>query len=907
MKTTKNLRERFFNSDESIKELKSSNWSIEQFEDSEALVGKWVNAPRSLCLSYNFKSGGYILRENPFKILYRIVSNRLFVFICIVSVAFLFMVNTIFYLQIVQGETFQENLSQRVTRQLVIPAPRGNIYDRFGRPLAVNQFAFSVQIDPSIPLTEVELNEVILNLVNLLEQNDEDFIDNFPITLEEPFEFTFTGENAQRQRELWKNELNLSRGHHFTAEETINELRRMYRIDDMYPAVSNYEARRIISLRATIFRNRFLRFNPITVAMDVSMDTVTIIEEENEKFRSIFINTEPLRYYPGYHYFAHMVGYIGPITESHDIQALLEQGYRRSDLIGRTGLELAFEDELRGENGQESVIVNISGRRFGIVEGSRKDPIPGNDIFLSVDKEFQAEIYDILESMLVETIINLLTTTNPLARRITVPELLSSLVRANHVCARTIFQSEEDTVSYNIKQHVLSVNPDATTIARADVHAVNAIIADGISSNSIRSADILLVMYEQGIITGDDTFFTRLQAGSISPMQVVIDKLNSREITPHMTNLDPSTGSVVVVDVNSGEVIAAVSYPSYDNNQLVNNFNNEYFARLIHDDPTTPLINRPFMEERPPGSTFKMISGIAAVETGAITPHTRIFDGTVFTRAGHPHPRCWNDHSHGFLNLSEAIAVSCNYFFFDAMFRIGNGASGALAIEALNRYMTAFGLNDPTGIEIGEAFRVGQAPTNISSPELMEFAYRNNPNPRSWTDGETIRTAIGQSFNNHTAATMARHTAGIATRGEMFDLRLLRSIYSQDGFYHAQPIPFDMGLEISDATWDATHYGMLLTTEGPRGTARNIFNGFPMSVGGKTGTAQQVLTRREHTTFNVFAPFDNPQIAVYVVIPFSNTVTTPSPAAQVGRDVIAAYFRFDEEPERPLPTNVLLM
>jgi len=748
---------------------------------------------------------------------------------------------------------------------------------------------------------------VILNLVNLLEKNNEDFIDNFPITLEEPFEFTFAGENAQRQRELWKNEVNLSRGHNFTADETMEALKEFFGINNMYPAVSNHDARRIIALRTTIFRNRFMRFNPITVSMDVSMDTVTVIEEENENFRGIFINTEPLRYYPGYHYFSHIIGYIGPITESHDIQDLLARGYRRTDLLGRTGLESSFEDELRGINGQETVVVNRVGRRVDVIEGSRVDPIPGSDVFLSVDKEFQMEVFDILENMLTETIINLLTTTDPRETRLTVQDLLASLTRANNICIRTIFQSEEDTASYAVKQYVLSIDPESDVNTIAGRHAANAIIADGISANTLTNSQILLVMYEQGIITGDDTFAGRLQAGGVSTLQVVVDRLRSGEITPHMTNLDPSTGSVVVLDVNTGEVLASVSYPSYDNNQLVNNFNNEYFTRLVQDDPTTPLINRPFMEERPPGSTFKMISGIAAVESGAITTNTRIFDGTVFTRAGTPHPRCWHTGGQGHLNLAEAIAGSCNYFFFDATFRIGNGPTGLHAIETLNQYMRAFGLDSPTGIEIGESFRVAQAPTNISSPILHDFAYRHATNPRSWSDGDTIRTAIGQSLNNHTAATMARYTAGIATRGEMFDLRFLRSIVSQDGVYHAESVPFDMGVEISDATWDATHHGMLLTTQGAIGTARNIFSGFPMRVGGKTGTAEQITWRRHHTSFNAFAPFDDPQIAVYVVIPFSDTVTTASPATQVGRDVIAAYFRLNSEPERPLPANVLLM
>lgn len=846
--------------------------------------------------------------EKPLEFLYRIIKNRLFVFLGITSFAFLYLVNALFYLQIIEGETFQENLNQNIAREIIIPAPRGNIYDRFGRPLATNQSAFSVKIDPSIPLPQDELNLVLLNLINLLEKNEEDYVDTLPITLEPPYEFTFTGSNAERQKELWKNSLNLS--HDLNADETMEALKEFFKINEMSPDVTEHEARMIISLRANLYTQRFLRFNPVTIAMNVSKDTVTVIEEENERFNSIFIDTEALRYYPGEHYFSHIIGYIGPISDTDDIDSLLSRGYRRTDVIGKTALELSFEEELRGIDGVENVIVNNVGRRVGVIEGSRVEPIPGDSIFLSVDKDFNMQAYDILENILTETIINMLTKSSTRESRLTVQTLLSSLTRANNISAKDIFESEEGTVSYQVKQYVLSVNPEADASSRAGRAEINGIIADGISAHMIRPADILLVMHEQEIITGDENFVRNLQTGAISPLQVVIDKMREGEITPHMTNLDPSTGSVIVVDVHTGEVLASVSYPSYDNNELVNNFNNEYYTRLLFDDPTNPLINRPFMEQRPPGSTFKMISGITAVESGVITPSTRIYDGVTFTRAGQPYPSSWSNISMGHIALPEALERSSNYFFFDAIYRIGNSENGNSrdSIDALNKYMIAFGLNEPSGVEIGEAFSNTNTPTNIASPELHDFLYRNaNINARNWTDGDTIRVAIGQSINNYTAANMVKYTAGLATRGEMYNLRLLKSIASQEGVYHAEPVPYDMGVEIADSTWDATHEGMRRTIVGANGTASSVFNNFPIQVAGKTGTAQQNTNRRSHTSFNAFAPYDDPQIAVYVVIPFSDTATTPAPAAQVGRDVIAAYFKLDEEPERPLSTNELLM
>lgn len=895
-------------------------------------------------------------KKRPLLSFFYIICNRLTVLLVLATFSFFFLSSKLFDLQIVRGHEFYESLNWRQISNIYIPPERGNIYDRFGRPLAVNFSAHSVMVDQSPNITQAELNYVLLNFLSLLEKNNEPFIDNLPITASQPFEFTFAGSFAPSQRARFFNEISINDTQTYTEEgeilepgfstsETLARLAINFGIDlllgeiestsqsqsqrlaerityltnffetnsdsnSLRYNISPVKARNLISLRTALHSSRYTRFIPVPVALDVSLDTITHIEEDPRAFNTLFVNTDSLRKYPGGHYLSHIVGYIGRIRETDDIEALLEQGYSLTDLIGISGIELAFERELRGKRGEEQIYTNIKGRRLGTVDGSRIDPINGSDIFLTIDKYLQQEAFRILENQLVETIINRMTISRHNETLLTVQQLLASLVAANNINARSIYESEEGTTSFSIRNFVLNSYPYAEVSTIAQRNEFNQIIAGGITAGQISPNQILLVMYEQGIITGNETFANRIATGGTTVARnIVIEKLREGEITPQMTNVDPSTGSLVVVDVHTGEVLASVSYPSFDSNQLVNNFNNEYWLSLI-SDPTTPLFNRAFMERRPPGSTFKMVTGIAGLEQGVINPHTRITDQVRFTRAGTPYPTSWSSTSLGHLNYAEALARSSNYFFYETSFRLGNSVAGGrseiLAIDRLNMYMKAFGLNDRTGVEIGEAFRSG---TNyqISSPGLQTFLNNTQGGQAErWTDGGTVRTAIGQYLNDYTAASMARLTAGIATRGNMVNLRLLDRIVSEDGVYQARTRPFDMGLTISESTWDATHHGMRLVTESSIGTANGLFNRLPFSVGSKTGTAEHDLGggRLSHTTFTAFAPLHEPQIAIYTIIPFGATGTTPpSPSSLITRDVIVAYFKLNQNEENETEYN----
>ncbi|MCL2200196.1 MAG: penicillin-binding transpeptidase domain-containing protein, partial [Defluviitaleaceae bacterium] len=479
---------------------------------------------------------------------------------------------------------------------------------------------------------------------------------------------------------------------------------------------------------------------------------------------------------------------------------------------------------------------------------------------------------------------------------------------------------------FPMRQYILARYPDIV-MARPDIFHIQSVIIDGLEGGFISPAKFLLTLIGTGQITDPNgTYAERLQAHTGSravniARDVLISKIEKRELTPHMIGLDPATGSAVVTCIHTGDVLAAVSYPSFDNNRLVNDFDNDYFRHINSLDPTHPMINRPFMEAIAPGSTFKMFTAVAALEEGAIGPTTRIFDGVRHTASGIPSVNCWHSGGHGSIPVCTAIAVSCNFFFAECAFRLGNSRHPSRntmdGITTLNRYMEFFGLNDPTGVEIGEVHQQfvnqGYTGNTMASPEFKIHRGRIfNPNASlhdlRWRDGDTAQVSIGQGYNAYTPAQMARGMAIIANRGTNYPLRLVHQIENYAGLtiLNNTPTPTESDITVSDATWDVVHRGMVLVTEpGVGGTGIGVFRNFPIRVAGKTGTAEQIPTRFSHTAFGAFAPYENPQIAIYVNVPFSATRARSQSAAHVSRDIIGAALGINAQPERPQPLNTL--
>jgi len=850
-------------------------------------------------------------------------TNRLLMLFVAVCVMFYILTVELFSLQIIDGERHIEQVSTNIAREVNLSAQRGNIYDRLGRPLAVNQFNYSVKIDPSVLLSDAELNAIILDFVNVLRENDEAYIDILPIAINESafgyaFEFTFHGDNPLNRQHRWiSREMELPNSRtavterdrlaaYTTAEQAFVMLRERWGIDE---SVSNQDARDIIAIRAMIWPARFRSYQRVEVARDVGFDTVTRIKEEPERFRSLDVQKTSSRYYPMGRYLAHIVGHVDLINDE-EFTSMQHLGYTRSDIIGRTGIELAFESNLRGSDGSISVVVTPLGRRVTDLEESRIEPRQGDDIFLSIDAELQRQTYHLIEEILTEIIIGRLTSADPRVENISARDVLASLVAANNLSPRAIFESEHGSASFHVYAFVRTTHPHASVTTPDDRLEVNRIIARGIEDGDLALSTVLLVLAEQSIIDVGPYYIERIRNGIISPTQVIIDMMNERQITPAMTNIDPATASAVIVDVNTGGILAAVSYPSFCPNEFMNN-TNVVFPRLMND-PTRPMINRPFTEERAPGSTFKMVSAIAALESGIINQHSLINCPGRFTRAGRPYSHCWNRHGCGYSNVIQGIGASCNYFFFDAFFRLGNAQQHTTlhSIGALNHFMSLLSFDEPTGVEIGEANRArGRSPLNMATPELKYYHFagdlRENP---EWLDGNTTHAVIGQGFNNYTPAVMARYTAIIATRGERVEFSLLNRIVTENEVLVRTPVRSSVGSEISEHTWDLIHVGMRDTITGSRGTGRTIFADFPIPVAGKTGTAEhQIPGHPDHTAFSAFVPVDNPEIALYVMMPFSDARVMPHPATVLSRRIIAAYYQLDYTAYTTHATNTLVM
>lgn len=809
---------------------------------------------------------------------------RLIIMLILIILAFSVLIMKLFNLQVILGDFLQTQVTGTTLKEITVPAPRGQIYDKYGRPLAINSSSFTVNLDASVSVEN--FNAVILRLVNLLEKNNEDIVDNFPISTQKPYIFLFDGNEKQENR--FKKDMNLDVN--LTAEECFYKLRVKFEIAD---SLSDEEARKILSQRCELHKKRYSKYIPVVVAYNIKKETIGAIEEEKSNFPGVYVDVEALRNYPAGKYLSHILGYIRVITEE-EHQTYKKYGYNLTDIIGKDGIEKAFEIELNGEDGKTFVEVDSVGRRINSIVEDTVEPIPGKKLFLTVDEKLTQETYDALERALTETIISRLTGKSK-DFKYSLKQLLMSMADSNNIEIEQILSAHEGSVQGDIKKYILSV--DKTAANNYDL--ARQIFTDGIDRGSISSKQIILALHEQGTITGDESFILKVKKGTLSPLQIIIDKMNAGEITPQMTAMDPCTGSVVVTDIHNGDVLASVSYPSYDNNRFVNNFDNKYYKKLHDDTATTPLLNRPFMEPRAPGSTFKMITAIAGLEEGIIAPSSITYDRGTFTDAGMPYARCWigsGKGSHGGINVSHALEVSCNYFFYDLSFRMGNSKYGGTlkGIQTLNKYMTNFGLNDPTGVEIYEMYNSSSnIPSRISSPEYKKYLYSlRNPDisesELKWYDGDTIRTAIGQSLNNYTSSIMAKYVATLANGGTRYSMHFMDKLISPDGSLYKEYEPnVELQMNISPRNLKAVHEGMLLVTRGERGTLRNAFNGYEVKVAAKSGTAQQSSYRSEHTTFVGFAPYDDPQISIAVFIPFGSDTTAPAP--KVAKSVISEY------------------
>lgn len=389
-----------------------------------------------------------------------------------------------------------------------------------------------------------------------------------------------------------------------------------------------------------------------------------------------------------------------------------------------------------------------------------------------------------------------------------------------------------------------------------------------VEKGSVTGKQLCLILFEQGILPYDDEEISKLESGAVTALSFIKGKIKDLSITPAQLALDPCTGSCVLTDVGTGEVLAVVSYPGYDNNRLANTIDSAYYASL-QKDLTNPFYNKATQERTAPGSTFKPVVATAGLVEGVITVNTEIYDAGPYENVSN-HPKCWKyPSSHGSINVAEAIRDSCNYFFYEVGYRLSTNNyltkySDSVGIEKIKEYASMFGFDETTGIEIVE-----------NSPQIA--------------DEYPVMAAIGQSNHNFTTVQLARYVTAIANSGTVYNYSILKKVCDKNGavldFYEPT---IRNTIDVLDASgWNAIHSGMRMVAQNS-----SQFRDFEISVAGKTGTAQQDLKRANHALFIGYAPYENPEISIAVRIPFGYTSAN---AAHYARNILSYYFEVEEK------------
>ena len=355
-----------------------------------------------------------------------------------------------------------------------------------------------------------------------------------------------------------------------------------------------------------------------------------------------------------------------------------------------------------------------------------------------------------------------------------------------------------------------------------------------LQEDTISGQEICLVLYEQGVLDKNDDDYENLASGAMGAYDFMINKIYTLEIEPAQLALMPCSASAVVVDVKTGDVVALVSYPGYDNNRLTNDMDTDYYAKLALDQ-SSPFFNKATQQTTAPGSTLKLLSTIAGMEEGIIDEGTYIECTGTFDYVDPP-INCWYKNGHGSLDIRTAIEQSCNYFFNMIGFQLGkvgdNEFSEVQSLNKLQEYASLIGLDRKTGIELSEA-----------TPKV--------------SDAKAVPSYMGQGNNLFTTSELARYATVMATSGNVFKLTLLDKVMDPKGdvIQEYEPEIEDV-VNISSNIWDVIHDGMRRVIQ-----THSQFDSLGVEVAGKTGTAELDL---RHQTMVCLSVMRRLLIQVYI-------------------------------------------
>lgn len=637
----------------------------------------------------------------------------------------------LYKLQIIEGEANYNRSSELTNTERVVTAARGNIYDRYGRTLVSNEETYNLKIDTKKLFANDDPNSVILELVHMVQGYGDEYTDDLPITMTPPFEYDPDMTAIQRtmldayyvRQEIDPNS---------TAVELMSYMRTRYNIDNSYSAE---EMRIIAGVRYSINVRYAVPTADYIFVEDASMKLISSIMEN--KLVGIEVERAYSRKY-GTEYAAHILGYTGLMTqEEYEKYSLLN--YSTDAMVGKDGVEYAFENYLHGKDGKVIETRNTAGTVLATVY--EEEPEPGNHVYLTIDSVLQEQTERIL---------------------------------ANGVSI--------------LKQNIAQKRAEGT--ARGDY---NVDLKDE--------------------ITG---------------------------------------AAAVVVNVKTGEPLAMASWPTYNVATIL-----EDYQELLEAE-NAPLFNRTLMGTYAPGSTFKPCTAIAALTMGIVNTEDKIKCEGVYTRyaAEGYAPECWiwnstKDHlTHPEENVTTAIRDSCNYYFYS----IGN----YLGVDDLGKFAANFGLGEYSGIELVEA------KGNMSNQaNHMDYA------GTEWRIGDTLQAAIGQSDSVFTPIQMAEYCATVANSGTRYSASILKSIRNYDyseKLYDREPTVMST-VESAEYNWAAVHEGMWQVLNDYINEKNvNVWVDCQWRVAGKTGTAQKGEGIQNDGIFMCYAPYKDPEVAIFVVV-----------------------------------------
>ncbi len=517
---------------------------------------------------------------------------------------------------------------------------------------------------------------------------------------------------------------------------------------------------------------------------------------------------------------------------------------------------------------EENVYNAFLGRQSDVMRWVESELLDGSTEYGALSTEQQAYIWYIYQMLRDNSVLNKdsIDTSDTVYKEwtegnsVSMTQLLEQAISQNWIDMTVLTQQQYSSLqeSYNLLVgYILDV-------LKTDESFYKKIYEYMIRSGVISGNQVCTLLYDQGVLE-DDATYSALRSGAMSAYNFMFGAVADRTITPAQLALKPCSGSCVVTDPNNGDILALVSYPSYDNNKFSGYVDSDYYKKLSNDK-SKPLLNWATQSQSAPGSIYKIATAIAGLDTGVINSGTTFYCGGVFDRISPP-LKCWNLAGHGNDNVSTALRDSCNVFFANVGWNLACSKDGtydsSYGTTIMRKYAEELGLATPSGIEIDE-----KAPHSSNV-----YAYAS---------------AIGQGTHQYSCVNLARYVTTVANSGTCYNLTLVDKITDSEGnLIRKNHAEVSNTVEIGQSVWNDVHYGLQLA-----GQSYSVINTLPYKIAAKTGTAQERTTEPDHATIVSYAPYDNPEVAVAIMLPngYSSSSTILTAA-----DIYRIYYGADEE------------